>query len=194
MHNRLQTKRGAPGEEHIVDWVTFDTNVTYFPDANRDNFGSDFGLANYDLRWHIGDRVTVLSDGEADFFGQGLRTASAGIQLTRPQMGNAYIGFRAIDGPFTADVITAAVNYRLSPKWIASATTSVDLGPAGNLGQTVEISRIGESLIATIGGHVDESKGDVGLSFLIEPRFLPATQTSRRTGIEIPPVGVNGLE
>jgi hypothetical protein len=194
MHNRLQTKRGAPGEEHIVDWVTFDTNVTYFPDANRDNFGSDFGLANYDLRWHIGDRVTVLSDGEADFFGQGLRTASAGIQLTRPQMGNAYIGFRAIDGPFTADVITAAVNYRLSPKWIASATTSVDLGPAGNLGQTVEISRIGESLIATIGGHVDESKGDVGLSFLLEPRFLPATQTSRRTGIEIPPVGVNGLE
>ena len=28
MHHRLQTKRGAPGEEHIVDWVTFDTNVT----------------------------------------------------------------------------------------------------------------------------------------------------------------------
>jgi hypothetical protein len=194
MHNRLQTKRGAPGDEHIVDWVTLDTNITYFPDANRDNFGSDFGLANYDFRWHVGDRFTILSDGEADFFGEGLRTASIGAQLTRPQQGNVYLGFRAIDGPFTADVVTAAVNYRLGPKWIASATTSVDLGPAGNLGQTVAISRIGESLIATLGGHVDESKGDVGLTFLLEPRFLPTTQTSRRTGIEIPPVGVNGLE
>jgi hypothetical protein len=194
MQNRLQTKRGAPGEEHIVDWLTFNTNITYFPDANRDNFGTDFGLADYDLRWHLGDRFTILSDGEADFFGSGLRTASAGIQLTRPQQGNAYLGFRAIDGPFTADVITAAVNYRLGPKWIASGTSSIDLGPAGNLGQTVAISRIGESLIATVGGHVDASKGDVGFSFLLEPRFLPSTNTSRRTAIEIPPVGVNGLE
>jgi hypothetical protein len=194
MHNRLQTKRGAPGEEHIVDWLTFDTNITYFPDANRDNFGSDFGLADYDLRWHLGDRFTILSDGEADFFGQGLKTASIGVQLTRPQTGNAYLGFRAIDGVVTADVVTAAVNYRLGPKWIASASTSLDVGPSGNLGQTVAISRIGESLIATVGGHVDESKGDVGFSFLLEPRFLPSTQTSHRTGIDIPPVGVNGLE
>lgn len=194
MHNRLQTKRGAPGEEHIVDWVTFDTNVTYFPDANRDNFGTDFGLADYDLRWYLGDRFAVLSDGEADFFGEGLRTASIGLQLTRPRTGNAYIGFRTMDGIINADIVTAAVNYRLGPKWIASASTSVDIGPSGNLGQTVAISRIGESLIATVGGHIDESKGDVGFSFLLEPRFLPQTNTSRRTGIDIPPVGVDGLE
>jgi hypothetical protein len=194
MQNRLQTKRGAPGEEHIVDWLTFDTDITYFPDANRDNFGSDFGLADYDLRWHLGDRFTVLSDGEADFFGDGLKTASVGVQLTRPQTGNAYIGFRVIGGVVQADVLTATVNYRLGPKWIASATSAVDLGPSGNLGQTVAISRIGESLIATLGGHVDESKGDVGLSFLLEPRFLPKTQTATKTGIEIPPVGASGLE
>jgi hypothetical protein len=194
MHNRLQTKRGAPGEEHIVDWLTFDTNVTYFPDANRDNFGTDFGLADYDLRWHLGDRFTVLSDGEADFFGEGLKTAALGVQLTRPQTGNAYLGFRVIDGLINADIFTAAVNYRLGPKWIASASTSYDMGQGGNLSQTAAVSRIGESLIATIGGHIDESKGDVGFSFLLEPRFLPKTQTASRTGIEIPPVGVDGLE
>jgi hypothetical protein len=194
MQNRLQTKRGAPGEEHIVDWLTFDTDVTYFPDANRDNFGSDFGLADYDLRWHLGDRFTVLSDGEADFFGQGLRTASIGLQLTRPKTGNAYLGFRAIDGVVTADVVTAAVNYRLDPKWIASATTSVDLGPSHHLNETISFSRIGESLITTIGGYANSSKGVVGVNFLLEPRFLPKTQTATRTGIEIPPVGANGLE
>jgi hypothetical protein len=194
MHDRLQTKRGEPGYEHIVDWFTLDTNITYFPDANRDNFGSDFGLADYDMRWHVGDRFSILSDGEADFFGEGLKTVSIGGQLTRPQQGNLYVGFRAIGGVINADIISATVNYRLSPKWIASATTAVDVGPSGNLGQTVEISRIGESLIATVGGHVDESKGDVGFSFLLEPRFLPKTQTASKTGIEIPPVGVDGLE
>ena len=38
------------------------------------------------------------------------------------------------------------------------------------------------------------SKGSVGVHFLIEPRFLPNLNVTRRTGIEVPPPGVNGLE
>jgi hypothetical protein len=194
MRHRLQTKRGAVGEERIVDWVTFDSNVTWFPDQNRDNFGASFGLADYDLRWHVGDRFTVLSDGAADFFGDGLKTLSIGALLNRPSRGNAYLGLRTIDGPFTARVINATVNYRMSPKWIGSASTSVDLASTGNIGQSFYASRIGESLVASIGAKVDESKGDVGVSFLVEPRFLPTLSVTRRTGIEIPPVGAFGLE
>jgi hypothetical protein len=194
MRHRLQTKRGAIGEERIIDWVTFDSNVTWFPDQNRDNFGEDFGLADYDLRWHIGDRFSILSDGAADFFSQGLRTIAIGGLLNRPAIGNAYLGFRTIDGPFTANVINATLNYRMSPKWIGSASTSVDLGSTGNIGQSFYASRLGESLIASVGAHVDESKGNVGVSFLVEPRFLPTLSVTRRTGIEVPPAGAFGLE
>jgi hypothetical protein len=49
-----------------------------------------------------------------------------------------------------------------------------------------------ESLIATIGGHIDESKDNVGVSFLLEPRFLPNLSVTRRTGIEITPVEGKG--
>ena len=31
MRHRLQTKRGPLGEERIVDWITFDSNATWFP-------------------------------------------------------------------------------------------------------------------------------------------------------------------
>ena len=194
MHHRLQTKRGAPGEEHIVDWVTFDSNATYFPDANRDNAGSPLGLMDYDFRWHLGDRFSILSDGYADTFGDGLKTASIGVLLNRPARGNAYLGFRAATGTFTADVLTAAFNYRLNPKWIGSVTSSIDFGPTGNIGQSVAFTRIGESLITTLGANVDESKGSVGVQFLLEPRFLPSLHTTSKTGIEIPPAGAYGLE
>ncbi len=194
MRHRLQTKRGPIGEQHIVDWVTFDSNVTYFPDAHRDNSNSDFGLADYDLRWHLGDRFSILSDGSADFFGDGLRTASIGVLLNRPATGNAYLGFRTMGGVIDANILTGTVNYRFSPKWVGSASSMVDLASVGNIGQAFAISRIGESLVTTIGGNVDASKGSVGFSFLVEPRFLPNSSVTRKTGIVIPPAGAYGLE
>jgi hypothetical protein len=194
MRHRLQTKRGPIGAQHIVDWITFDSNLTWFPRDNRDNFGSDFGLADYDFRWHLGDRLTVLSDGGADFFGDALQTVSLGVLLNRPATGNVYVGFRTLNGPFEAHVLTTALNYRMSPKWIGSASTSVDFGNGGNIGQSFAFSRIGESLVATLGAHVDESKDNVGVSLHVEPRFLPTLSVTRKTGIEVPPVGVNYLE
>jgi hypothetical protein len=194
MHHRLQTKRGAPGEQRIVDWLTFDANATWFPNASRDNAGAEAGLMDYDLRWYLGDRFSILSDGYADTFGDGLKTASIGVLLNRPRTGNAYLGFRTVDGPFVADVLTVTVNYRMSPKWIGSATSSIDFGPTGNIGQSVGFTRIGESLITTLGANVNESTGAVGVHFLVEPRFLPTLRTTSKTGIEIPPVGAYGLE
>ena len=194
MHHRLQTKHGAPGQERIVDWITFDANATWFPNADRDNAGEDVGLLDYDFRWYLGDRFSILSDGYADTFADGLRTASIGLLINRPKTGNFFLGFRAATGLFESDVLTAAVNYRMTEKWIGSVSSSVDFGPTGNIGQSVGITRIGESLLTTIGANVDESKGTVGAHFLIEPRALPKLNTTRKTGIEIPPAGAYGLE
>ena len=194
MRHRLQTKRGAPGQERVVDWLTLDANASYFPEENRDNLGEDFGLIDYDMQWHVGDRVTILSDGFIDLFGDGLNTFSAGVALNRPARGNAYIGYRSIRGPFNSDLFTARVNYRLNEKWLMSAAAVIDFGNTGNIGQTFSLSRIGESLIVTVGANVDESKGNTGFSFLVEPRFLPKTSLTRKTGVDIPPAGAFGLE
>lgn len=194
MRHRWQTKRGAPGREHIVDWLTVDSNLTWFPDQNRDNFGQDFGLFDYDVRWHLGDRFTIISDGAADFFGGGLRTISGGVLLNRPSRGNAYLGVRSIEGPLSSNVLLASYNYRLSPKWISSASIAYDFSDAGNIGQTFSMTRIGESLLVSLGFNVDEAKDNVGVKFMVEPRFLPKLALTRRTGIEVPPAGAFGLE
>src|SRR5690606_35009857 len=72
MRHRLQTKRGPFGQERIVDWMTLDANTTWFPDDERDNFGQPIGMTDYDFKWHLGDRFSILSDGAAEWFGSGV--------------------------------------------------------------------------------------------------------------------------
>ncbi|MCH8839945.1 MAG: hypothetical protein IH831_04575 [Planctomycetes bacterium] len=194
MRHRWQTKRGGPGRQHLVDWLTFDMNATYFPDQNRDNFGQNVGLVDYDVRWHLGDRFTVISDGAADFFGDGLRMVTGGVLLNRPSRGNAYLGVRSINGPINSNVLLGSYSYRLSPKWISTAGASYDFGPTGGIGQTFSMTRIGESMLVTVGLNVDESKDSFGILFLVEPRFLPKLRLTSQTGIDVPPAGAFGLE
>ena len=167
-------------------------NATYFPDADRDNFGQELGLMDYDLRWHLGDRFTVLSDGFADVFGDGLKTVSGGVLINRPTLGNGYVGLRTINGPVTSNVLLGSFSYRLSEKWITTAGAAYDFANDGNIGQTFTVTRIGESMLVTLGVNVDASKGNVGFNFLIEPRFLPKLRLTQTTGIDVPPAGAWG--
>jgi hypothetical protein len=193
VHQRWQTKRGTPGQQRIVDWITLDLEGSFFPNAERDNFGEDVGLLQYDFRWNVGERLTLLSDGFADVFADGLRTASLGVQLGRPQRGTLYVGFRAIEGPLSSDVLSAAINYRMSEKWILNAGTAVDFGDTGAMGQNLSLVRIGESSLIRVGVHVDPSRGAFGFAFALEPRFLPS-RLGQVAGAPLPPVGAFGLE
>jgi len=194
VRQRWQTKRGLPGQERIVDWITLDVEGSYFPKADRDNFGQAFGLLDYNFHWHVGDRVTLLSDGFADLFTDGLRTFSLGGIITRPSRGSVYVGVRSIEGPISSNIITGSLSYRMSEKWILTGSASVDFGPTGNIGQTFGLTRIGESTLIRVGFNVDESRGNVGATIQIEPRFLSSRRLGYIGGVQIPPAGAYGLE
>lgn len=193
VRQRWQTKRGSPGQERIIDWIVFDLEGSFFPKPDRDNFGEEVGLLNYDFRWHVGDRFALLSDGFADVFSDGLRTFSLGGMISRPFRGNFYLGFRSIEGPISSNIISAALNYRMSEKWIMNAGGAIDLGATGNIGEKISFTRIGESVLVRIGLNVDHSRDNVGIAFAIEPRFLPGS-LGRAGGVPIPPVGAFGVD
>ena len=194
IHQRWQTRRGLPGQQRRVDWIVFDVDATLFPKASRDNFGEDVGLASYNFRWHIGDRLTLLSNGSADFFSDGLCTASLGGVISRPERGEMYVGIHSLEGPISSSVLVASLSYRMSEKWIGNAATTIDFGQAGNIGQTFSLTRIGESAFVRIGFHLDESRDNVGVRFAIEPRFLPRGRLGRLGGVQLPPAGAYGVE
>ena len=194
VRQRWQTRRGFAGKQRIVDWISMDTGLIFFPKPDRDNFGQEIGLANYDFRWHLGDRTTLLSDGYVDLFGGGLRKFTAGGVISRPGRGNLFLGLRSIEGPFSSTVLVGSTTYRMSKKWILSAGGAVDLGPTGNIGQTIAFTRIGESFLVKAGFSADVSRGNVGAVFSVEPRFLPTSRLGRIAGLQIPPAGAYGLE
>lgn len=194
VNQRWQTKRGTPGRQRIIDWITLDVAAHYFPKSERDNFGADFGMIDYDFRWHIGDRLALLSDGYFDTFENGLQTASVGLAANRPGVGDVYLGLRNIDGPIDSQTVNARVNYRMSPNWILRASTSYDFGNTGRIGQTLGTTYIGESFLWYVGSNSDFSRDNVGFVFSIEPRGLPGGRQSRLGGVAIPPPGVLGLE
>ncbi|MGE0758783.1 MAG: organic solvent tolerance protein OstA, partial [Pirellulaceae bacterium] len=194
VRQRWQTKRGAPGQERIVDWIEFDAEGVYFPKEDEDNFGEPWGLLNYDFRWHVGDRLTLLSDGFADVFGQGLRTATLGALINRPERGSLYVGIRSIEGPISSNIVTSAVSYRMSEKWIFTGAASFDFGETGNIGQSIQLTRIGESALVRLGFNYDASRNNLGVNLAIEPRFLASSRLGRIGGVQIPPAGAYGLE
>jgi hypothetical protein len=202
MRHRWQTKRGPIGQQRVVDWITFNTDITIFPNAQRDNFGETWGLADYDFRWHLGDRTTLVSDGYMDFFPNAPQYFNVGAFLNRPPRGSLYLGFRSIQGPIQSSVIATSYSYRMSPKWLSTFGTTFDLVNARNIGQNFTITRVGESFLMVFNINVDTSKGNVGANLAIQPRFLQGraagssglTGAPISAGMAVPAAGIYGLE
>jgi len=194
VNQRWQTKRGLGGQQRIIDWIVLDVGLALFPESQRDNFGAALGLVDYDFQWHLGDRFAILSDGFYDGFDQGLRQATIGGLMSRPEYGSLYVGFRSTEGPISSNILTGSLSYRMSEKWIATGGASWDFGSAGNIGQNLALTRVGESFLIKVGFNYDASRGNFGVSFGIEPRFLPTSRLGRVGGVQIPPAGALGLE
>ena len=194
IHQRWQTKRGVPGRERIADVVELDLDAIFFANPDRDNFGQTVGGINYDFRYHIGDRVTLLSDGYYDLFQSGLKATTVATLLSRPGRGDVYFGATSLSGPVSSFVLTSTVNYRLNEKWLAMGGASLDLGSTGTVGQTIGLTRIGESFLIRVGASYDSGRNNTSYSFSIEPRFFQTKGLSSVAGQLIPPAGLYGLE
>ena len=189
---RWQTKRGPLGNRRIIDWMVLDVDGELFPTTSQ-NFGQTMGLWQYDFRWHVGDRTTLLSSADVDFFSGGQQLYTVGALLNRTPRGSFYIGFNEFGGPIQASVLAGSYTYRMSPKWASSFGTALNLR-GNNIGQNFQLTRIGESFLMTFGFNVDYSRNNVGVTFNLEPRFLSRTQFATRTGLDVPVAGAYGLE
>jgi hypothetical protein len=195
VHQRWQTKRGPVEDRHIIDWIEFDTDVTLFPDASRDNFGTVAGLMDYNFVWHVGDRLTLLSDGIFDFFGQGQKIVTMGMFLTRPPRGAFYAGIRFLEGPISSEVLAMSYSYWMSPKWITSSGLSIDLKEPKNFGPTFQLVRVGESLLVGLNMNYNPALNTAGVSLTVEPRFLPKSgRLSQTPGVHVGQAGEFGVE
>lgn len=173
IQQRLQTKRGPINNQRIVNWMTLDLETTFFPQAQRDNFGENLGLYGARYNWFLGDLTTLTASAYFDTFDQAQRTYNVGIISRRSARGTAYLGYRAVEGAaLRSQIVTASFSYQHSDKWISTLGTAYDLGTQQNLGQSATLTRVGESFLVHLGFNVDPTRQNVGMMLSVEPKFL----------------------
>ncbi len=174
VRQRWQTKRGYPGAQHIVDWMTLDLNGSYFPSRARDNFGEDFGLLKYDWVWHVGDRFSLLSDGWYEPLDHGPRTFTFAGQIARPDNALLLLGYTHLD-PLRTRQVTAALVFPFSSKYSMMATSGYDFGNNIQINSFV-LTRVGTDVQVSIGINYNSILSNFGFTFEIFPNLLPAAK------------------
>jgi hypothetical protein len=174
IRQRWQTKRGYPGQQHIVDWMTLDLSVSFFPLSKRDNFGEVFSFLEYDWTWNIGDRTSLVSSGWYDPQPNGARVFNIGANINHadlPDRTNFYLGYRDIE-TLNSQAVIAAVTYVFSPKYAMTANATYDFG-IGSQVTSLVLTRMGSDLQVSFGISYNSYTSNFGVTFEIVPNLVP---------------------
>lgn len=187
VNQRWQTRRGLPGNQHVIDWMTLDLRASVFPQRNRDNFGEYLGVLEYDWVWNIGDRTALTSSGWFEPFANGPRVFNFGTHLGRPDSTNLYLGYRQID-PLESRAFIGSITYPFSAKYAVTGSTVYDFG-VDQLSHNFVVTRIGTDLMVSFGVNYNSTLNTFGVQFEI----LPVLLHGRMRGGGIGAGGVAGL-
>jgi hypothetical protein len=171
LRQRWQTKRGFPGQEHVIDWMTLDLSATAFPAAKRDNFGGTFGFLEYDWTWNVGDRTALTSSGWVDPETDGPRFFSFGAYLNRTDRTSLFLGYRQID-PLESKAVTGAITYVFSPKYSMTASSTYDFGTSQALSNSLVLTRMGSDVQVSLGLTYNALVNTFGVTFEIVPNLI----------------------
>jgi hypothetical protein len=171
LFQRWQTKRGYPGQQHNVDWMTLDLSASYFPRANQDNFGENLAFLEYNWLWNVGDRNGFVSNGWFDPIDGGARDFNIGAFFNRIDRTSMYLGYRQID-PLNSKLVVGSVSYMFSPKYSMSASAAYDLGTNQNISTMVLFTRTGSDLQVSLGFTYNALQNNFGFLFEILPNVV----------------------
>ena len=174
LRQRWQTKRGLPGAQHIVDWMTLDLSASYFPNSARDNFGYGFAFLKYDWLWHIGDRTSLFSDGWYDPIPHGPRIYTFGATTNRPDGTQFSLSYRQLD-PLNSRNVLATMSYSFSPKYSFTLATGYDFGNNIQF-NTFMVTRTGTDVQVSLGLTYNSVVNTLNFTFTIFPNLLPASK------------------
>jgi hypothetical protein len=174
IRQRWQTKRGFPGQQHIIDWMTLDVQASFFPQPNRDNFGEVVNFVEYNWSWSIGDRTTLFSSGWFDPHEGGGRVVTIGAELNRPDRSSLYIAYNQID-PLESKQVLGAVTIPFSAKYSLTASSAYDFGVNSQI-NALTVTRTGTDLMVTLGFTYNSILNNFGFVFEVYPNLLPANK------------------
>ena len=173
---RFQTKRGYPGLEHEVDWLTVNLTGSIFPTQNRDNFGNSVGFLESDVVWNVGDRNAVFFNSWVDPFDLGANYYALGATYTRDDRTRLSLAYRAIE-PLHSRVLSASATYVFNPKYAITTSTAYDFSTSGALSNSLIFTRIGTDMQVSVGFNYNALINNFGFTISIIPNLVANNDT-----------------
>jgi hypothetical protein len=171
LRQRWQTKRGYPGMEHTVDWMSLNLTASYFPNPARDNYGEDLSFLEYDYNWFIGDETRIHSEGWVDPFDPASRYLRFGTELYRPDRTRFNIAYTHID-PLQSRAVSFGVDYVFSEKYSTSVNFFYDFGVSNTQVTSMYVTRTGTDMSVSLGISYNAIINNLGLIFQITPNLI----------------------
>jgi len=113
--NRFQTKRGKPGKERSVNFMTFDAEYSIYPGSNGRNAEFD-DLIELDYSYLIRNWLTYVSKGNEFNLGTGnFEVISNGLKVRPSKRWSVYLGHEFIHR--TNSVLTFDLEHVLNDRW-----------------------------------------------------------------------------
>ena len=130
------------------------------------------GLLDYNFIWHVGDRLTVLSDGIFDFFDEGQKIVTWACSSPARRAGRSISGFRLLQGPIDSEVMTMTYSYWMSPKWITTTGCRSTCTTCRTSRPRFQLIRVGESMLVGMNLSYDPARRRPASLSRVEPRFI----------------------
>ena len=194
LRNRLQTKRGEPGEEATVDIVDLDVELNLFPgDAGLNRRRDDYIAWYYNIK--LTDKASILSEGnEFNLRKGGVDISNLAIQYSPLPQLSFSAGNRYIDD--SSSTVFFTTSFTANEKWSVSVSqqyafkTGLEDDDSRSLYSGVNVTRLFHDWVATMSiSQIGTRDDDNIVLFNILPRGLGvATPSLRSLGTMVPPV------
>ncbi|MEE9394196.1 MAG: LPS assembly protein LptD [Planctomycetota bacterium] len=169
LRNRLQTQWHDGDNSEVVDLIDLDLKWTFFPSAERDNFGHHVGNLDVEADFRLSPELIWSTDFEYSFVLDELEIFNTTLGWApRPSLLLA-AGYRRFVG--VNDAIFVTTQWRASQKLGIQIYSGYDFVEDDLQDQRLTIQRFGEDWVFEFEFEYD-NRGGVGFGIAIRPRAL----------------------
>jgi len=196
LRQRWQTKRGGPGLQRTVDWITLDIEANFFGNepANLRDIGRFYEFrpensiprshVRTNLIYRISDTTAILSDANFDTNDGNMDLFNISYAVERTPRLSYFVAYRRI-GDTDSDLLGAGMNYRISDKYTMALRSYYDVEHSSLEKLDLTFIRKFPRWYGALTLELDEIEDSYGIGFSVWPEGAPqaAIGTRKFTGL-----------
>ena len=179
---RFETKRGMPANRVNVDWITFDTEATFYDNRITPKIDPDgkraYNHLNNLAEWKVTDAASLWTDTNFNLESGTLDLFGVGTSITHSPRLSYTIAQRYIPDA-NSSVTTFGFEYRINEKWQLHVLEQYDFDRQQNAQSDIVLIRRLHRWLLRFRFELDEARKDKFIGIEFQPIGVPEVRFSR---------------